>query len=406
MKKVMLLITISIIVISSVFASGSSEEEKKGVTLKFWYTYGENEEAILLNEVIPMWEEANPDIKIDCVRQDGSQYHQMIVTSFGTGNSPDVARIEITKTAAYANQGGLTALSDYPEFNNLKKNFLEGPLSTNSFRGSYYGLPLDTNCKVAVVNTKILKDELNLDKVPKTMEEFIEKAKNRDKYSINVSGFGDWDLYPYFWLFGGVLTNDDFTKASGYFNSPQSVNAIKKMIELHDMGIFTIRDLDGSVDAWDGIESEYAMFFEGPWYNFNAKADLGIVPSLIPTYEGRSATVVGGENIAVFSTSKYQEEAWKFAQFMTSEKVQAAMLKSGQLPVLKDMVTSSAVLENPIWSVYMKQLESAKARIPSPYTGDIENVFKNCMTSIFVDSANVQDQMDKAAIELDQILSK
>lgn len=406
MKKVMLLITISIIVISSVFASGSSEEEKKGVTLKFWYTYGENEEAILLNEVIPMWEEANPDIKIDCVRQDGSQYHQMIVTSFGTGNSPDVARIEITKTAAYANQGGLTALSDYPEFNNLKKNFLEGPLSTNSFRGSYYGLPLDTNCKVAVVNTKILKDELNLDKVPTTMEEFIEKAKNRDKYSINVSGFGDWDLYPYFWLFGGVLTNEDFTKASGYFNSPQSVNAIKKMIELHDMGIFTIRDLDGSVDAWDGIESEYAMFFEGPWYNFNAKVDLGIVPSLIPTYEGRSATVVGGENIAVFSTSKYQEESWKFAQFMTSEKVQAAMLKSGQLPVLKDMVTSSAVLENPIWSVYMKQLESAKARIPSPYTGDIENVFKNCMTSIFVDSANVQDQMDKAAIELDQILSK
>ena len=148
------------------------------------------------------------------------------------------------------------------------------------------------------------------------------------------------------------------------------------------------------------------MFFEGPWYNFNAKADLGIVPSLIPTYEGRSATVVGGENIAVFSTSKYQDAAWKFAQFMTSEKVQAAMLKSGQLPVLKDMVTSSAVLENPIWSVYMKQLESAKARIPSPYTGDIENVFKNCMTSIFVDSANVEDQMNKAAIELDQILSK
>jgi multiple sugar transport system substrate-binding protein len=406
MKKVIVFLSISIIAISSVFATGAVEKDNGEVTLRFWYTYGEGEEAVLLDEVIPMWEEANPDIKIDGIRQDGSQYHQMIVTSFGTGNGPDVARIEITKTAAYANQGGLTAVSNYPEFDSLKDNFLEGPLSTNSFRGAYYGLPLDTNCKVAVVNTKILKDELNLYDVPTTMEEFFEKAKYRDTYSLNVSGFGDWDLYPYFWLFGGVLTNDGFTKARGYFNSPKSVDSVKTMIKLHDEGIFTIRDLDGSVDAWDGIESEYAMFFEGPWYNFSAKAEIGIVPALIPTFEGRSASVVGGENIAIFSTSKHQEAAWKFTQFMASYEVQNAMLKSGQLPVLKDMVTSPAVLENPIWSVYMEQLETAKARIPSPYTGDIETVWKNCMTSIFVEGADVQDQMDKAALELDAILSK
>jgi len=406
MKKIMLLLLSSIIVISSTFASGATEDENGDVTLKFWYTYGDSEEEILLNEVIPMWEEENPNIKIDCIRQDGSQFHQMIVTSFGTGNGPDVARIEITKTAAYANQGGLVAVNEYPEFANKKNNFLEGPLSTNLFKDSYYGLPLDTNCKAAVVNTNILKNELGLDNIPLTMEEFFTKAKNRDKFSLNVSGFGDWDLYTYFWLFGGVLTNDGFTKASGYINSDASVNAINTMIKLHDDGIFTIRDLDGSVDAWDGIESEYAMFFEGPWYNFNAKAELGIVPSIIPTYQGRSASIVGGENIAIFSTSKYQDESWKFVQFMTSDKVQKAMLKSGQLPVLKDMVESSVVLENPIWSVYMEQLKSAKARIPSPYTSDIETVWKNAMTAIFVEGDNVQSQMDKLAIELDEILSK
>ncbi len=118
MKKVILLILSSIIVISSTFAAGAAEENSGEVTLKFWYTYGDSEEEILLNEVIPMWEAENPDIKIDCIRQDGSQFHQMIVTSFGTGNGPDVARIEITKTAAYANQGGLVAISEYPEFEN------------------------------------------------------------------------------------------------------------------------------------------------------------------------------------------------------------------------------------------------------------------------------------------------
>ena len=406
MKKVVLLLLVSIIIVSAVFSNGVEEKDTGKVTLKFWYTYGDGEEAILLNEVIPMWEKANPDIIIDCIRQDGSQYHQMVVTSFGTGNGPDVARIDITNTASYANQGGLKAVSDYPEFNELKDSFLEGPLSTNNFKGDYYGLPLDTNCKVAVVNTQILNDELGLAEVPSTMEEFFAAAKNRDTYSLNVSGFGDWDLYPYFWLFGGVLTDENFTKASGYFNSVESIAAVKQMIKLHDEGIFTIRDLDGSVDAWDGIESEYAMFFEGPWYNFSAKAEMGIVPALIPTYEGRSASVVGGENIVVFSTSKNQDAAWKFAQFMTSDAVQEAMLKSGQLPVQKDMVKSATVLENPVWSVYMEQLETAKARIPSPYTSDIETLWKNCMTSIFVDGVDVKQEMDKTALSLDEILAK
>ncbi len=66
--------------------------------------------------VLPLWEKAHPNIKIDAVRQDGGQFHEMIVTSFGTGMSPDVARVDIANIAAYAKQGGLVALSDYADF--------------------------------------------------------------------------------------------------------------------------------------------------------------------------------------------------------------------------------------------------------------------------------------------------
>ena len=235
------------------------------VTITFWHTYGDSEEAQFLNVVMPLWESLHPEIKVEAVRQDSSQYHQMIVTSFGTGMSPDVARVDIANIAAYAKQGGLAALSDYPDFAELSASYLDAPLSTNLYQGKYYGLPLDTNCKAAVVNTNVLK-ELGLDEIPATMEEFIEAAKTRGTYSLNVSGVGDWDMYPYFWLFGGVLTDDGFTKASGYLDSDASIAAMQKIVELHDEKVFTIRDVDGSVDAWDGINSEYAMFFEGPWY--------------------------------------------------------------------------------------------------------------------------------------------
>ena len=307
--------------------------------------------------------------------------------------------------AAYAKQGGLAALSDYADFAELSGNYLEAPLSTNLYQRKYYGLPLDTNCKAAVVNTNVLKS-LGLDEVPATMEAFIEAAKARGTYSLNVSGVGDWDMYPYFWLFGGELTDDGFTKATGYLDSDKSIAAMEKIVALHNDKVLTIRDVDGSVDAWDGINSEYAMFFEGPWY-FGSYEDCtakGIVAATIPTYEGRSASVVGGEDIAVFATSKYPEAAYEFAKFMTSEEVQLAMLEAGQLPILKSLVDSEAVQNNPVWSVYMRQMESAKARIPSPNNSAIQEIWSEMVTGIFVDGADVAQSLHDAAAKIDEQL--
>ena len=384
----------------------SKEEPKEEITLTFWHTYGDREEEQFLNVVMPLWEEAHPEIKIDAVRQDGGQFHQMIVTSFGTGMSPDVARVDIANVAAYAKQGGLVALNDYPDFADLSKDFMEAPLSTNLYQGNYYGMPLDTNCKAAVCNLNVLK-ELGFDAPPATMEEFIEKAAARGSYSLNVSGVGDWDMYPYFWLFGGKLTDEGFTTATGWLDSDESIAAMEKIVELHDQNIFTIRDIDGSVDAWDGIHSEYAMFFEGPWF-FGSYEDLeaeGIVAATVPTYGGQSASVVGGEDISVFATSEHPDEAYEFAKFMTSEPVQLAMLEAGQLPILKSLVDSETVQANPVWSVYMQQMESAKARIPSPNNAAIQEIWSDMVTSIFVEDADVAEALHAAAAAIDDELN-
>lgn len=103
------------------------------ITLTFWHTYGDAEEAQFKDVVLPLWEKAHPNIKIDAVRQDGGQFHEMIVTSFGTGMSPDVARVDIANIAAYAKQGGLVALSDYADFAEISGDYLDAPLSTNLY---------------------------------------------------------------------------------------------------------------------------------------------------------------------------------------------------------------------------------------------------------------------------------
>lgn len=398
MNKKFLLVAILLFALAGLFACEEIDDE--GVTITYWHTHGDAESEILTDVVMPMWEEQHPDITVEVVRQDGSQYHEMIVISFGTGNGPDVARIDITNTASYAAEGGLVALDQYEDFDALKDTFLDGPLSTNLYKGSYYGLPLDTNCKVAVVNTLLLESELGLTDVPETMEAFIEAARARGTHSLNVSGVGDWDLYPYFWLFGGVLTDEGYTQASGYLDSEESIEAIETMISLMDEDIFTIRDVDGTADAWAGINDTYVMFFEGPWFGFSDD----IIPATIPTYEGRSASVVGGENIAVFATSDEQDAAYEFAKFMTSEAVQLEMLKAGQLPVLKSLVTHEDVLEDAKWSVFMSQLESAQARIPSPNNEDIKTIWSNAMNNIFINGDDIATELANAASLMDDEL--
>ncbi len=400
MKKLFALLLVLTMALSA-FSAACAQEP---VTITFWHTYGDVETPVIDEVIIPMFEAANPDIKVEAVRQSGD-FNQMLVTALGTGVVPDVARVDITKTSAYAKLGGIVAMDEIEGFDALKDAVLEAPLSTNLWNGHYYGLPLNTNCKAAVVNLNVLK-ELGFDEPPATMEEFVAACKEKapGQYKLNVSGLGDWDLYPYFWLFGGKLTDEGFTTASGYLDSAESVAAINTMLELHEDGVFTIRDVDGTPDAWDGINSEYAMFFEGPWAPFNEEA--GIVPALIPTWNGKSASVVGGENIVIFSGSQKQDAAFRFVTFMLSEEVQLELLKVGVIPTLKSCVDSEAVQADPKWSVYMKQLESAQSRIPTPQASTVEQLWQDAMTEIFIEGADVQSTLTNYAAEIDIELAK
>ena len=400
MKKLFALLLVLTMALSA-FSAACAQEP---VTITFWHTYGDAETPVIDEVIIPMFEAANPDIKVEAVRQSGD-FNQMLVTALGTGVVPDVARVDITKTSAYAKLGGIVAMDEIEGFDALKDAVLEAPLSTNLWNGHYYGLPLNTNCTAAVVNLNVLK-ELGFDEPPATMEEFVAACKEKapGQYKLNVSGLGDWDLYPYFWLFGGKLTDEGFTTASGYLDSAESVAAINTMLELHEDGVFTIRDVDGTPDAWDGINSEYAMFFEGPWAPFNEEA--GIVPALIPTWNGKSASVVGGENIVIFSGSQKQDAAFRFVTFMLSEEVQLELLKVGVIPTLKSCVDSEAVQADPKWSVYMKQLESAQSRIPTPQASTVEQLWQDAMTEIFIEGADVQSTLTNYAAEIDIELAK
>ena len=77
------------------------------------------------------------------------------------------------------------------------------------------------------------------------------------------------------------------------------------------------------------------------------------------------------------------------------------MLKSGQLPVIKSLVENEAVTANPVWAVYMKQMNSAMARIPSPNSSAIQEIWSEAITDIFANGKDVYEALHAAAEAID-----
>ncbi len=388
--------------------SEAKNDEKVKIT--YWHNYGADKESPYFEEVIlPMFNEKYPNIEVEVIAQGNDQYRESIVISAGTGTTPDVARLDLSDISGLAELGILMPLEEFEGFEKLSNEVFPGPLATNYYQGHYYGLPLDTNCKSAVFNMSTLS-QMGLDKVPASMEELIEASRGLGKPTINVSSAGEWDFMPYFWLFGGVMTDDSFTQASGYLDSEDSIEAMKKLVSLHDEGIFTIKEIDGSVDAWDGIKSgEYAVFFEGPWFFafIGDWKDLGLQPAIIPTYNGKTTSVVGGESIGVFSTTKHPEEVFKFVEFLLSEEVQVLMGKEmGQMPVLKTAAENEEFRSNEVWSVYLQQLNTAQTRVPSPQSPEIQQYLKDAFDGILRGDVEIESALKEAAELIDAKLKE
>lgn len=147
-----------------------------------------------------------------------------------------------------------------------------------------------------------------------------------DKYLFCVSGSYNWAMLPFIWTLGGSVTNDAYTKASGYLNSEATVKALDTIAGWYNDKTIGPAILGEQPDGWGGIEAgNYTMFVEGPWFFSSADKMDTYTPALIPAVEGRSVSIVGGEDIVMTATSSKKDAAWTFIRFTLEDEQQVAM---------------------------------------------------------------------------------
>lgn len=399
-------------------ATPAPTPKAKPVTVEFWHAYGEGEEIVLLEEVLPKFKEKYPNITVHATRMPSDNLDQQVITAAAGGTAPDVMRMDNTWIPRMAKEGILQSVDGFAGFDKIVSDSFAGPMSTNFYNGKYYGVPLDTNTKIAIYN-KALLQEAGATEPPKTIDELVNlarKMKEKGKYGITIGGPDSWNMPPWFWTLGGTITDDKFTQATGYLNNAASVKALETIVAWNDEKLLAPPILGGQPGTWEGLRGDkgqpatYMMINDGPWF-FGILGDSvkdTMIPAKMPNGpDGKSHSIIGGQDMVIFNGAKQPEAAWTFTQFMLSEEIQTLMsVKTGAIPTNKTAAQSDQLKSVWYFDKYVQEMDTAYARTPSANWNQISDVFGKAFESALRKKTTPKDALDKAAAEIDKLLKQ
>ncbi|MBI1278618.1 MAG: extracellular solute-binding protein [Anaerolineaceae bacterium] len=390
------------------------------VTIKFWHTYNETspENEMLTKTLIPEFEKDHPGITVESVPYPYDQFRQTMLTALAGEEGPDLARLDIIWTPEFAKQGVLAPLSDVmPDFQTYADKVFPGPLSTNMYDGKYYGLPLDTNTRVYMWNETIYKDA-GLDAPPKTVDELAAqcdkvKGLGKDDFVFSDGGTSGWNVLPWIWSFGGDIVSPDQTTATGYLNGDKTIAAYQFLADMTKKGCFSDGMTGSGFDSGANyFTNKVSAILDGPWMFPIAAGqypDFKIQTALVPAGDGGSISVVGGEDIVLFSNTLKDEArknaALEFLKFTQSDEYQLKMSETGQLTVLPALLENDYFKNHPYYGVFLEQLKTARARLPNPNWTAIEEVLSNAGQQILLGEMTPKEALDASVDEINPLLA-
>lgn len=386
-------------------------------TIDFWHHYSaqSKENEVLTKIIIPKFEEENPTIKVNSVSHEWSDLHDKILISSSSDTLPDVARLDLAWIPEFESSGILTSLNtEFEDFDSISEGILDNSMEATKIGDNNYGLGLNINTKILFYNKDIF--EAKQLKVPETMEEFEQTVKiiseknekGQQVWGYNEPALSGWNVLPIIWSFGGDILNEDQTMSTGYINGEKSKAAIQMLKNMYSNNEVTGWN-SGDIPTTDGLASNrYMMAFDGPWKITELKEgypDYNYGTATVPSGEGGSHSVIGGEAISLFENNDNQDEAWEFAKFMTNEFSQKEMAKVGQIPVNKQVLNSSVVAES-TFAPFLETLKNAKSRPTVSSWTEIDNMLSVTLMDIMNDNIPLEEGLDQLAKDIDELLAE
>jgi multiple sugar transport system substrate-binding protein len=284
------------------------------------------------------------------------------------------------------------------------KAALAGPLSTNYYQGSYYGVPDDTNTQALYWN-KADFAAAGLSGPPTTLAQLWADAAtltntSKSQYGLGVDGTDIWNVAPYIWSDGGSFTDAKISTATGYMNGTATEAAVQELVNLDKAGDIgsDFAGGSGAVSGETGFpKGSYAMYIDGPWAvpTYKAIPFSGYGTALFPAGPGDLVIARDAANIS---------DAEKLVKFLAGPFAQTQMADQGDMAGY----TADAAAEvkaNPYYGIFAQQLLTARARPVAPGYAELDADFSAEVQEVLAGKLSVPDAMSTAAQEANAALA-
>ncbi len=391
---------------------------KSDAKLEIWVYGWEKASADKIQEDTASYKDATGvEIKVTPIASDS--YSTKVQATLAGGTNPDMLFLDAgVQSTQLASKGKLLGLKEYG-VEEYKDKFYESVWDTLVYKDDVYGLRITAN-NLALYYNKSLFANAGLEEPTAdwTWDDLRSAAKTLTTdgtYGLDLPIYNDnggycWTWLPFLWSNGGEFANEDRTEA--IFNSKEGVEALEfwKAMVQEDKSV-PLQAAPSGVNRF--TSGAVAMTIDGPWSlstfvsDPEFKDNFGVVPM---PQKAEKATVVGGEGVAIFSSTKYPQEAYDYLVHLCCSDFTQIFWENWitipPQPEFKDFYADNETYGKYL-QVFSDQMEHSHTRPFTPTWPQIEDaVGLNLQGYMFDKSDDAQASLDKAAEEVTKLMQE
>jgi len=393
--------------VAALLLAGCSASSQHVTTLEFW-TVGPEGEAFA--QLLPEFEQANPDIDVRVQRIPLTAAHEKLLTAYAGDSLPDVVQIGNTWIAEFAALHALVPLQSRVAPSKVihADDYFASAWATNVIDGTLYGIPWYIDTRLLFYRADLLRDA-GFDTPPRNRAEW---RAQMDAIRATSHGTRWGALLPtneYDQLLALALQQHvPLLRDGGRYGNFGSA-AFKRTLAFY-ADLFKRGDLPDWTNVqvgnpWQAFgRGEFVFYLSGPWNIGEFRKRLPASQqgewstAQLPGPNGPGDSVAYGSSLVILRHSKHQDAAWTLIEYLSRPDVQVRFYELlGDLPARRSAWESPALKGDPKLRAFRAQLEHMR---PAPQVPEWEQIV-NMMQQVAARAVAGELTIDEAAAQMD-----
>lgn len=419
LRSLLLVLLSLVIVAAAVPAFRTSAQDQITLRMSVWGSLSDQE---AYQARLDMAKKEFPNITVELLYTP-DDYDQRIQTMLAGGDAPDIVQLA-EAIHGYSSRGQLVPINDKVSAAGID---LDKRFGTNykqyQYEGSLYALPDRGGAMIVYYNRDMFdKAGVSYPTGDWKWADFLKAAQTltlRDGDAVTQYGFAAGGWWPWWMSFiyqnGGSVLDQD---GKPTFNSDQVKEALQfynDLVYKHKVAPSPEDYANLGTNSPDPLfaQGKVAMIMTGFWNIASLRDVKDINWDIAPVWGNvNRGTVAFGSGLAVTSTSKHPDEAFKVIDFLTGEVAQLEIVRRGQ-----DAPANVAVLQSELFlsgetfanrkvdmSVFAKSADAIIALPLVPKWNEMQSVMGNTLDELFLNTIDVETAVSQIQSDLETLL--